>query len=197
MKSARGKHGNNTTWGTEGEMPARWQNLFAGDGEPQATSDAGTLVESAPQSGEERRREHYGRKEERARVRNEEKTYDYKGLLISRWRGVAWGSGLKTGVTRGVSGSASVRVRDVTPVLAMWERPLEDLPSCMMPCTAQVRVPAAVSVGSALSLSWYYPAVWTHATRAAIFVPMVAFSFLPLPCLFVCLSVCLSVCMSR
>lgn len=34
-------------------------------------------------------------------MRNEEKTYDYKGLLISRWRGVAWGSGVETGGTRG------------------------------------------------------------------------------------------------
>jgi hypothetical protein len=39
-------------------------------------------------------------------VRNEEKTYDYKGLLISRWRGVAWGSRLRAGGARGVSGSA-------------------------------------------------------------------------------------------
>lgn len=64
----------------------------------------GGLVESAPQSGEERGREHYGRKEERSRVRNEEKTYDYKGLLISLWRGVAWGSGVETGGTRDVPG---------------------------------------------------------------------------------------------
>lgn len=92
--------------GLEGAMPAHGQTLFAGDGEPQATVRRGALVESAPQSGEERGREHYGRKEGRARVRNEEKTYDYKGLLISRWRGVAWGSGLKTGVTRGVPGAA-------------------------------------------------------------------------------------------
>lgn len=86
-------------------MPAGGQNLFAGDGEPQATVTRGALVESAPQSGEERGREHRGRKEGRARVRNEEKTYDYKGLLISRWRGVAWGSGVRTGGTRGTPGS--------------------------------------------------------------------------------------------
>lgn len=96
----------NTAWGTEGEMPAHGQKLFAGDGEPQATVTRGALVKSAPQSGEERGREHCVRKEERTRVRNEEKTYDYKGQLISRWRGVAWGFGLKTGGTRGVPGSA-------------------------------------------------------------------------------------------
>lgn len=32
-----------TVWGNQGEMPARWQNLLAGDGEPQATGDAGRL----------------------------------------------------------------------------------------------------------------------------------------------------------
>lgn len=110
----------NTVWGNEGEMPARGQSLLAGDGEPQATRLRGGLIESAPQSGEERGREHYGRKEERPRVRNEEKTYDYKGLLISRWRGVAWGSGVETGGTRGVPGFALQRR---TPALAMWERP--------------------------------------------------------------------------
>lgn len=128
----------NTVWGNEGETPARGQSLLAGDGEPQATRLRGGLIESAPQSGEERGREHYGRKEERPRVRNEEKTYDYKGLLISRWRGVAWGSGVETGGTRGAPAFA---LRDAC---RRWPcgNGLEDLSCCMMPCTAQVRGPA-------------------------------------------------------
>lgn len=140
----------------------------------------GGLVESAPQSGEERGREHYGRKEERPRVRNEEKTYDYKGLLISLWRGVAWGSGVETGGTRGVP---AFPLRDAC---RRWPcgNGLEDLSCCMMPCRVPRRYGArpAVSVGSALSLTLFlcYPAVWTRETRAAIFVPMVAFSLLTL-----------------
>lgn len=46
----------------------------------------------------------------------------------------------------------------------------------MMLCTAQVRGLAAVSVGSVLSLTLSYPAVWNLETRAAIFVLTVAFS---------------------
>lgn len=73
-------------------------------------------------------------------MRNEEKTYDYKGLLISLWRGVAWGSGVETGGTRGVPAFA---LRDACRPLAMWERPggslmLHDA----MSSTAQVRGPA-------------------------------------------------------
>ena len=94
----------------------------------------GGLVKSAPQSGEEREREHCGKKEEWPGVRNEERTYDYKGLLISLWRGVAWGSGVETGGLGMCLGCSARR----TPALAMWERP-EGSRCCMMLCTTQVR----------------------------------------------------------
>lgn len=154
------------------------QTFWRGMGNLRPLVMRGGLVESAPQSGEERGREHCGRKEERPRVRNEEKTYDYKGLLISRWRGVAWGSGVETGGTRGVPEFALRDARRRWPC----GNGLKDLSCCMMPCTAQVRGPACsfgrvglVPVPDSLCLC--YPAVWTGETRAAIFVPIVAFSF--------------------
>lgn len=111
-------------------------------------------------------------------MRNEEKTYDYKGLLITA---MAWsvGMGLRTR-NRGHSGCLGCSTHYAPYAGAGHVGTAWRISRCMVPCTALVRGPAAVSVGSTLSLtlSSSYTALWKLETRAAIFVPTVAVSLI-------------------
>lgn len=101
--------------GRKGDAGCTGKIFWRGMGNLRPLIVRGGSVESC-ESGVRREREQDGKKEGRSGVRNEEKTYDYKGLLITA---MAWsGMGLRSR-DRGDSGCSTRRI----PALAMWERP--------------------------------------------------------------------------